>query len=229
MAPTRREFLKTAGFSAVGMILPFLPSLASAQTGGQTAGGSSPTTPGPLPALKGKRWAMTVEPRKCRPGCADCIAACHLEHNVDRPRKSRTCLSRGDPSPASGIDLAASRPGSLQPLREPALRPGLSDAGNLQAAGRDRDDGLSPLHRLPLLYGRLPLRVSKHELPRSAALHRQDQSGLSDADQGGGGKMQLLRGEARPGAPSRLCHRLQGQGPGVRRFGRSPFGSPACA
>ena len=45
-----------------------------------------------------------------------------------------------------------------------------------------------------------------------------------DADQGGGGKMQLLRGEARPGDPSRLRHRLQGKGPGLRRSGRPPFG-----
>ena len=78
MAPTRREFLKIAGLSAVGLVLPFLPSLTLAQAGIPL----SPAAPGRLQALKAKRWAMTVEPRKCSPGCTDCITACHLEHNV---------------------------------------------------------------------------------------------------------------------------------------------------
>ena len=73
-----------------------------------------------------------------------------------------------------------------------------------KTGGRDRDDGLPPLHRLPVLHGRLSLRGQKHELPGSPALHPQDQPGFSDADQGGGGKMQFLRGEAGPGHPSRL-------------------------
>ena len=81
MAPTRREFLKTAGLSAVGLVFPFLPSFALAQPGIPAAGSLSPA-PGSLPPLKAKRWAMTVEPKKCRPGCTDCITACHLEHNV---------------------------------------------------------------------------------------------------------------------------------------------------
>jgi len=50
-------------------------------------------------------------------------------------------------------------------------------------SGWDRDDGLSPLHRLPILHGRLPIRVQKHELPRSPAVHPQDQSRFPDADQ----------------------------------------------
>jgi Fe-S-cluster-containing dehydrogenase component len=76
MAPTRREFLKKAGLSAVGLVFPFLPSLSLAQTGIPAAGSLSPAAPGPLQALK------AVEPKKCRPGCTDCITACHLEHNV---------------------------------------------------------------------------------------------------------------------------------------------------
>jgi Fe-S-cluster-containing dehydrogenase component len=83
MAPTRREFLKNAGLSAVGLVLPFLPSLSWAKTGIPAEGSlSSPAAPGRIQALKAKRWTMTVEPRKCRPGCTDCITACHLAHNV---------------------------------------------------------------------------------------------------------------------------------------------------
>ncbi|MBU4371931.1 MAG: 4Fe-4S dicluster domain-containing protein [Proteobacteria bacterium] len=83
MAPTRREFLQMAGFSAIGLALPVLPSLAWARTGAPAAGVSAyPAAPGPLPARKAKRWAMTVKPGKCRAGCTDCITACHLEHNV---------------------------------------------------------------------------------------------------------------------------------------------------
>ena len=37
-------------------------------------------------ALVGKRWAMVVDMKKCwekgKPGCTDCILACHVTHNV---------------------------------------------------------------------------------------------------------------------------------------------------
>jgi molybdopterin-containing oxidoreductase family iron-sulfur binding subunit len=81
MAPTRREFLKAAGFSAIGLLLP-LPSLAGAQTGSPAAAGASPQASAPIPALTAKRWAMTVQGGKCPPGCRDCIDACHRAHNV---------------------------------------------------------------------------------------------------------------------------------------------------
>jgi len=82
MAPTRREFLKAAGFSAAGLALPFLPSLALAKARTPAAAGSSPAAQGALPALKAKRWAMAIEPGKCPTGCTECITACHREHNV---------------------------------------------------------------------------------------------------------------------------------------------------
>ena len=82
MAPTRREFLKIAGISAVGLLLPPLATLAGAQAGMPAAGGVSPTASGPLPTLRAKRWAMAVDAGKCPPGCRDCITACHLAHNV---------------------------------------------------------------------------------------------------------------------------------------------------
>jgi Fe-S-cluster-containing dehydrogenase component len=82
MAPTRREFLKIAGVSAIGLVLPPLATLTGAQAGMPAAGGVSPTASGPLPALRAKRWAMAVDAGKCPSGCRDCIIACHLAHNV---------------------------------------------------------------------------------------------------------------------------------------------------
>ncbi|MEW6333986.1 MAG: sulfate reduction electron transfer complex DsrMKJOP subunit DsrO [Thermodesulfobacteriota bacterium] len=81
MAPTRREFLKIAGCSAVGLAVPLLPSRAASQAKAPTAAPPQ-TAPPPQAALTAKRWAMAIEPRKCRSDCTDCIAACHLEHNV---------------------------------------------------------------------------------------------------------------------------------------------------
>ncbi len=83
MAPTRREFLKIAGVSAAGLILPPLASVfASAQAGTPAAGGVAPTGSDPRSALTAKRWGMVIDTRKCRSGCTDCIAACHIAHNV---------------------------------------------------------------------------------------------------------------------------------------------------
>ncbi len=70
----RRSFLKIAGLGLAGAgSLPVVEALAGAER----------TEPGPS-ALKGKRWAMVVDQRKCngKPGCQACIEACHKTHNV---------------------------------------------------------------------------------------------------------------------------------------------------
>jgi Fe-S-cluster-containing dehydrogenase component len=88
MAPTRREFLKIAGCSALGLVLPPLPLLRGAHAAMPVAGGVAPVAPAApgsvptLPALTAKRWAMAVVGGKCPAGCRDCIDACHLAHNV---------------------------------------------------------------------------------------------------------------------------------------------------
>ncbi|MEI7671175.1 MAG: 4Fe-4S dicluster domain-containing protein [Deltaproteobacteria bacterium] len=79
MAPTRREFMKIAGFSAIGLVLPPLPSLTGAQAGSLAVAGVSSKV---LGALTAKRWAMAIDGGKCPAGCRDCIDACHLVHNV---------------------------------------------------------------------------------------------------------------------------------------------------
>ena len=82
MTATRREFLKIAGVSAIGLVFPALPSLANAQAAMPAAGGAPPGTREPLPALTAKRWAMAVVGGTCPAGCRACLDACHLAHNV---------------------------------------------------------------------------------------------------------------------------------------------------
>ena len=142
MAPTRREFLKIAGISAAGLVLPPLASvLAGAQAGTPAAGGVSPTGSETRPGPDGKalghgRWM----PRKCRSGCTDCIAACHLAHNVPdfgNPKDEIHWIGTEKVAhvfPAEThprlpeSDKGSSHAGFLQPLRKSALRAGLPHA-----------------------------------------------------------------------------------------------------
>lgn len=78
MTPSRRDFLKIAGASALSLMVPgiVLPVFAKDNllipiTQSQGA-----------PALQAKRWAMAVDSSKCRVDCTDCFTACHEVHNV---------------------------------------------------------------------------------------------------------------------------------------------------
>ena len=68
----RRSFLQIAGLSLAGAV-PVGKALSAAPR----------TEPGPG-ALRGKRWAMVVDQRKCngKPECRACMEACHRTHNV---------------------------------------------------------------------------------------------------------------------------------------------------
>ncbi len=116
MAPTRREFLKIAGVSAAGLVLPPLASVfASAQAGTPAAGGVAPTGSDPRSALTAKRWGMVDRYPKmplrlhglhrCLPYRAQRTRFRKSQGRdpLDRHRKDGACLSRGDPSPATGI------------------------------------------------------------------------------------------------------------------------------
>ena len=78
MEESRRSFLKLGGLCALG-----LGALPVANAMGKTD--LPKVTPDPK-ALVGKRWAMVVDMKKCwekgKPGCEDCILACHATHNV---------------------------------------------------------------------------------------------------------------------------------------------------
>lgn len=77
MDSTRRFFLKIAGLSVLGIgAKPTLDAVAGSP--------EAKYQPGPN-ALKGKRWAMVVDMKKClkaKDNCKDCVLACHKVHNV---------------------------------------------------------------------------------------------------------------------------------------------------
>ena len=74
MEKSRREFLKIAGFSLLGIgVQPIIKAF------GQSEDSKFSKRP---EALVGKRWAMVIDPKKCKDGCRDCIDACHRIHNV---------------------------------------------------------------------------------------------------------------------------------------------------
>jgi Fe-S-cluster-containing dehydrogenase component len=78
MEESRRSFLKLGGLCALGLgALPVVDAL------GKT---DLPKVMADPKALVGKRWAMVVDMGKCwekgKPGCQDCILACHVTHNV---------------------------------------------------------------------------------------------------------------------------------------------------
>jgi Fe-S-cluster-containing dehydrogenase component len=78
MEESRRSFLKLGGLCALGLgALPVVDAL------GKT---DLPKVMADPKALVGKRWAMVVDMKKCwekgKPGCTDCILACHVTHNV---------------------------------------------------------------------------------------------------------------------------------------------------
>ncbi len=70
----RRTFLKLAG-----IVLAVWPAGSGALA---AKFGASP--PGPVKGTGQKKWAMVVNPGACteKPGCTDCIEACHRVHNV---------------------------------------------------------------------------------------------------------------------------------------------------
>ncbi|MFH1674882.1 MAG: sulfate reduction electron transfer complex DsrMKJOP subunit DsrO [Pseudomonadota bacterium] len=74
MENSRRKFLKIAGISVVGLgVKPVIDAVASDGT---------PKYEPKAEALRGERWAMVVDTRKCKNDCTDCIKACHTIHNV---------------------------------------------------------------------------------------------------------------------------------------------------
>lgn len=120
MAHSRREFLKIAGISGLGLCLPASTGLISAIAATPAAG----PPPKPLAALKAQRWAMAVNISKCKVDCADCIAACHLEHNVPDFGKTKDSIRwiTSQPYPVVFPGVAKPRlPGESKPLLLPVL------------------------------------------------------------------------------------------------------------
>jgi Fe-S-cluster-containing dehydrogenase component len=99
MTSSRRDFLKTAGASALALILPQVLIAPQALAAGSEAGRKSSGLVEASSALRAKRWAMAVDGTRCPDGCTDCIDACHATHNVPstvNPRQEIKWIWRED-------------------------------------------------------------------------------------------------------------------------------------
>ena len=109
-------------------------------------------------------------------GCTDCIQACNTAHNIPHIpdpahevkwiwKEPYERFSRTARIGYARASLACSQPcrccATTAPIR---LHARLPDAGHLEARGRHGDDGLAPLHRLPVLHGRLPVWFAQLQL-----------------------------------------------------------------
>lgn len=78
MRTSRRDFLKIGGVCALGLgSLPAVNALAKTE---------APKFMMNPQGLTAKRWAMVIDLKSCwekgKPGCKDCVLACHTTHNV---------------------------------------------------------------------------------------------------------------------------------------------------
>jgi hypothetical protein len=129
-------------------------------------------------ALTAKQWGIVIDTTKMdHEKVEHIIEACHSIHNVpdiSAEKVGEKVAKRHEikwiwethfhnaftnlPSKYMSEAVEESAlPGALQPLRRSPLRSGLPHPGDVQAARRHRAHGFSPLHRLPFLYGGLPL------------------------------------------------------------------------
>ena len=206
MAPTRREFLRMAGASAIGLALPPLSSLIAAQAGRANAGVAPAAVP--QASLTAKRWAMAVVGGKCPQNCRDCIDACHLAHNVPAIGNPKDDVHWISLERVERVFPAEAHPGLPEAVRGLPVTVLCNHCENPPCvrvcptkATFQRTDGIVMMdyHRCigcrfcmaACPYG---ARSMNYRDPRPFI--RKLQPGVSDADQGRSGKMQFLRGAA---------------------------------
>lgn len=80
MEAGRRNFLRIGGICALGLGVRGLPVWDKAAKGSTPQASSNPR------GLAAGRWGMAIDMKKCwekgKPGCKECILACHTVHNV---------------------------------------------------------------------------------------------------------------------------------------------------
>jgi hypothetical protein len=183
MKNSRRRFLQIAGVSALGLgakpVLDAFASEGAAGAGYHVAKGED--------ALSAKQWAMVIDTRKLQTAedLEPIIDACNKIHNIPTAIENKNheikwiwdahyhnAFTDKTNNFLRRRGRAQAVSGAVQPLRESALRAGLPHPGDLQARKRrHRTDGFPPLHRLPFLHGRLPLRLPQLQFPGSAPLY----------------------------------------------------------
>ena len=82
MDVNRRKFIKIGGACALGLVGLAAP-FARVATANNPRMAPVPEGMVPVPeALNAGSWAMVITMSRCRPGCTDCMTACHFHHNV---------------------------------------------------------------------------------------------------------------------------------------------------
>ena len=241
MAPTRREFMKIAGVTAAGLLLPPFAPLAAAPVGIQEAALTAGAPGAALRPLTAKRWAMAVDAAKCRKDCRDCIDACHIVHNVPDFNNLKDDIHWIALEKVERIFPAEAHPRLSEAVRTLPLPVLCNHCENPPCvrvcptkATFKRADGVVMMdyHRCigcRFCMAACPYGARSMNYRDPPAVHPQAEPGFSDADPGRGGEVQLLRGAARQGDPPRLCPGLQGKGPHLRRCGREGIGGPALS
>ena len=149
MTTNRREFLKIVGASAFTLVTSSVVLPVQAKESMRIPGQDNVFPK----AFTAKRWAMAIDATKCPPDCKDCIVACHAVHNVPNFGNRKDEIKWIWTEPFASVFPAEDHPYSgsaLQKLRVPvlcnhcaqsAVRPGMSDEGDVQASRRHCHDG----------------------------------------------------------------------------------------
>ena len=142
---SRRAFLKTAGAATAVVASLQIVKFATA----------SEETPG-----DGRQWAMVIDQSKCT-GCGYCVMACRAHNDIPPTITWNPVLEAGEIN-----DKKVFLPPPVHAMRQSALRGSLPGGSLVYPPGWDRDDGLRPLHRMPVLRSGLSLRCALLQLER---------------------------------------------------------------
>ena len=233
MRISRKGFLQIGGLS--------LLAVAGKTAIGELLGkgeGEAPSQPGAAPAT---RWAMVVDPGKCRKkdGCVDCINACNKAHNVPVINDPRHEVKWIWKEPFESAFPAQENAYTQEVLRETPVMVFCNHCDNppcvrvcpTQATWK-REDGIVMMdwHRCigcrycvaACPYGSRSFNWFDPRPYIPELTFR-----LSHAHKGSGGEMHLLRRAAFQGPTSSLRGGVSGQGSGVWQPGRPRIGGTA--